>query len=251
MKRNIAAFLLVVTPAAAEPMQRPLSRVVDPIAVRGGVLMVPLSAEQPGDAWPPTLLVKLDDGRTIEGVVAWVHPSPPRDPRRWTDDPRGLAVRRIEPGDDTTGRVNATPFLLAVLPLDARGPMRLGSQILHPRWHDPARRAPGEVMRLVAAPDRPDPDSPFEFWRWVLLAERLHKSPPSSDGFGEVGALVAEHYAGLWRLALTRLDRRDADLAARCLALLTWISADGPEPCAVWVAALSAAMPEKSTSNTV
>jgi hypothetical protein len=238
-----AALALGWCPAAgADPAEGVRCRVTEPIAVRGGVLMVPLEARRDGDGWPSTLELTPVGRDPIAGVVAWVHPVAPRWGRRWTDDPRGLAVRMIEPADDTSAAGTGSPFLLARLPREGGGPLRLGRQTLHPRWRDqpaPPRRAgwsaPG-VLELASSLDRPDPDSPFEYWRWVLLAERMGLQPPSSRAYGTVVPhLVAQHHADLWRLGLARLHAAAPEVSARCRDLLTAICLDGRQPFAAWV----------------
>ncbi|MHC4786649.1 MAG: hypothetical protein ACYTE6_11870 [Planctomycetota bacterium] len=228
-------------PVGAEPVQGVRCRVTEPIAVRGGVLMVPLEARRGGDGWPQGLELSPVGGGPIAGVVAWIHPAPPPEGRRWTDDPRSLAVRRIEPTDDTSVTGTGSPYLLARLPRDGGGPLRVGEQTLYPRWRDRAgsARLPGwsasGALELASAPDRPDPDSPFEYWRWVLLAERMGLSPPSNHAYGALAHLVAEHYADVWRLGLARLHAINPGASARCCDLLTGICLDGEQPFAAWV----------------
>ncbi|MHC4100482.1 MAG: hypothetical protein ACYTAU_15755 [Planctomycetota bacterium] len=237
-----AAIVLGWGPCArAEPVQGVRCRITEPIAVRGGVLMVPLEAQRDGDGWPQTLDLAPIESEPIPGVVAWVHAAAPTVGRRWTDDPRGLAVRLITPVDDTSVEGAGSPYLLARLPCEGGGPLRVGQQTLYPRWRDqpgPTRR-PGwpatGALELDSAPDRPDPDSPFEYWRWVLLAERMGLDPPPSHAYGAVGNLLAEHYAGLWRLGLARLTARDPDVSVRCRDLLTAICLDGEQPFAAWM----------------
>jgi hypothetical protein len=223
----------------------------EPIAPRGGVLMLPLGAQRHGESWPATLPLILSDGTTVEGSVVWIcaREGDPARPRRWTDDPSGLAVRSIERGDDSAAGGGAA-YLLARLPVDGEGPIELGkpgSGRLRPVWCDlheaPIRENPPESeplrMPLEDSPDRPDPSSPFEYWRWVLLAERLGLRPPSPQAYGPVGSLVAEHYAGLWRIGLGRLARPGPGVAATCRDLLTRICNDRDLPggrFAGWVA---------------
>jgi hypothetical protein len=228
-------------PAVGEPVQGVRCRVTEPIAVRGGVLMVPLEARRGGDGWPQGMELSPIGGDPIAGVVAWIHPATPPEGRRWTDDPRSLAVRRIEPTDDTSVSGAGSPYLLARLPREGGGPLRVEGQTLYPRWRDRAgsARRPGwsasGTLELASAPDRPDPDSPFEYWRWVLLAERLGLSPPSSHAHGALAHLVAEHYAEVWRLGLARLHAIDPGVSARCRDLLTAVCLDGQQPFAAWV----------------
>ena len=227
--------------ASAQAVGGVQAAVTEPIAPRGGVLMVPLGARQPGRDWPATIQLSLADGRRIDGVVAWVHAAPPANPPRWTDDPRRLAVRGIEPGDDTARAGSGAAFLLARMPKDGRGGLRLNGQLLWPVWRDlPVgwREPPPEAapLEIVAAPDRPDPESPFEYWRWMLLADRRNRPPPPLSGFDEVERLVAEHYADLWRIGLGRLASRSREVADQCRDVLTRTSRDGRQRFAAWVA---------------
>lgn len=240
MRKSAGVVVLLLSGAVgAEPMLGPRAAVVDPVAVRGGVLVVPLTAQRPGDGWPRTLELRLADGRVLEGVVAWVHPETPGRPRHWTIDPRGLAVRAIRPEDDSSDPRRGAPHLLAGLPSDGRGTLTLGEQTLEPRWRFPApamTAATPPRLSLTEGPDLPDPESPFEYWRWVLLAEQLGRIPPASRDYGRIGAMLAEHNAALWRMALARLRRLDPELSTRCRELLTATSADGRQPLAVWTA---------------
>jgi hypothetical protein len=229
----------MATSAAAGPVRGIELGAGDAIAVRGGVLMVPLVAQQPGDRWPARLELRLDDGRTLEGLVAWVEPSAAPRRARWTDDSRPLAVRPIAPADDTAaGGGGGAPVLLARLPADGAGAAHLERQPLLLRWVDrPEAVAAGQpAMAAEPAHDRPDPDDPFEHWRWVLLARSLERAAPDAARFGGPAALVAQHVADLWEAGLERLRQVDARAAARCLELLTRVCRDREVSIAAWVA---------------
>ena len=234
-----ASWLIGATAAeaAGEPMHGPRWAVAEPIAVRGGVLMVPLVADRPGNGWPRTLELTGQDGRELSGLVAWVHPSLPEGNARWTQDPRGLAVRRIEPGDDTSVPGTGRPYLLVSLPRDGDGAMTFRGQRMQPRWLDRVNTAPRdmEVLELTDSLTRPDPRSAFEHWRWVQLAGRMEMTPPAVEAYGKVPSLVARHYSDLWRFGLVRLGRADAEALHRCLNLLVRICYDGPRAFATWV----------------
>jgi len=255
LSRTAAAVLLVLwgigQAAFGDAVRGILALTEEPIAPRGGVLMLPLGAQHHGENWPATIPLIFADGATIEGTVVWIYARErdPARPRRWTGDPSGLAVRPIAPGDDSTAGEGA-PYLLARLPADGEGPIEVGnpgSGRLRPVWRD-LYEAPIRVdepeskplhMQLEDSPDRPDPRSPFEYWRWALLAERLGSRPPSAHAYGPVGSLVAEHYAGLWRIGLGRLARPSPGVAATCRDLLTRICTDRGSPggrFAGWVA---------------
>ncbi len=241
---TFVCLFLSAAPVAADPVRGIRSAVIEPIAVRGGVLMVPLTAQRPGDGWPEQLTLVLADRRRVEGPVVWVHPIPVPMRRHWTEDPRRLGVRRIEPTDDTSVGERGAPYLLAHMPSDGRGVVRLGGQTLRPQWHDPpvltgfmgATPAHRGALALAEAPDRPDPRSPFEYWRWVMLAHRLELSAPSPLAYGEIGSMVAQHYADLWRLGLSRLGSLSPGVANACRDLLTQTCRDHDQSFAVWVA---------------
>jgi hypothetical protein len=230
-----------------------------PAAVRGGVLMVPLRATRDGDRWPAALDVELADGRRLRGLIAWVHARAAEPVSAWTEDPRRLSVRPIAAGDDPR-QGDGQPYLLARLPNDADGEIRVGRRTLRPRWWSRAAgpAASGEALIRRTGPDRPDPDSPFEHWRWVVLADRLGATPPAADAFDDPARLVATHYADLWRIALDRVERVDPSAAATCADLLTSVCTDRGQPFAAWVAdprqtaaLLSALMDEHRTGQEV
>jgi hypothetical protein len=235
-------FLWGIAPAAfGDAVHWIQPQATRPIAPRGGILMLPLGAPRPGDNWPGAIPLTFADGSSVDGTIAWIHPrvDDPTEPRRWTDDVAGLAVRPIAPGDDSGAGAGA-PYLLARLPVDGEGPIELGRPArgrLRPLWRNVDRsvgetetpEAPSARLELIGSPDRPDPISPFEYWRWVLLAERLHARPPSTEAYGPVGGLVAEHYADIWRIGLDRLAALSEGVAAACRDRLTRICTD-PSP---------------------
>lgn len=237
---------------------------VVPVTPEGGVLMLPLIAERPGDSWPRTLPLVLEDGREITGHVAWIAPAPRRDDAQWTDSPLGLSVRAIRPDDRTSagrsprqdsapaGTVRSRagmPLLLAELPPDAAGSIRLLNQTLHPRWlsaagaDEKSGRKPAadsdasDMLQRERALDRPDPDHPLEYWRWTLLADRKGKRPPPPDHLDdESRRLTALHTAQLWQVALNRVREHSRGVADHLRDLLTRVCTDGDVPFAAWIA---------------
>lgn len=222
------------------PVLRPL--VENPIAPRGGVMMIPLAPDPPPQGWPATAQLTLADGRKIDATLGWIHRQAPHASVGWTADPRGLAVRAIQPSDAPSAGFAGRPVLLARLPEDGQGDIRLHEHVLQAVWRDctPLR---GETLArserfgdALAPADRPDPDSPFEYWRWALLAQQLDAQPPRLDRFTHSEALLAEHYADLWRIGIARLASHSAGIAAHVVQLLTRVCLDGDAPFAAWVA---------------
>jgi len=239
---------LLATEGHAGQVRGIRSLTTDPITPRGGVLMLPLGAKRAGDGWPDRLHLTLDDGSVLVGTVAWFHriPDDDRRPRGWTDEASSLVVRAIRESDDTSVRGTGLPYLLVRVPWNADGRIRLarqmGGQTLNPQWKDPSRPYAGIALPgadtpplpFDAGPHRPDAQSPFAYWRWVLLADSLDLRPPGLDRYGPVGALVAEHYADLWRIALHRLGSSSPGIAETVRDHLTRICLDGRRPFAAW-----------------
>ncbi|MCA9289574.1 MAG: hypothetical protein KDA25_00505 [Phycisphaerales bacterium] len=240
----VVAALCLAAPALAAPRPvqdiRPLTS--RPLAVRGGVLLLPLTAATPGDRWPSTLSLTLDDATTIVGDVVVMLPAiTPRETIAiWTADPRHLVVRPIRPDDDTSAATDAppTPYLVARLPGTGSGRLRLGRHVMTPVWID-AQITDLHGDRATPVPtgaDVPDLDSPFEYWRAVLIADRDGVAPPPLEALDltECERLVAEHSAALWRAARLRLERLSPGVAAQCIDRLTMTSSDHGVPFALW-----------------
>lgn len=226
----------------ADPVREIFVNLERPIAVRGGTLLLPLSAERPGDQWPATITLTLADGTELEGDVIWMYADGKPPDLHWTSDILGLHVRPIEPTDDSSsGR--GSVFLAALLPPDASGAIRVLRDTLSPQWFDkplsPTRwetdQVVVETLPRRAGPDRPDVDSPFEYWRWVQLADRYGIAPPPPPG-SRIQRLVATYYADLWRLGMERIAIDNADVARECRMALTRIVRDGVREFAAWVA---------------
>lgn len=237
---SLLGFPCAVNAASVKGIRSTIS---NPIAIRGGVLLLSLTARQHGKNWPSTLKLVLSDGRKLEAQVIWVHHDTTTSFRHWTIDPRSVAVRRIVKSDDSSLPDTAAAFLVVRLPLDADGQLKLGSQRLRPQWFDPPAiiDSLGEVdpdaatLSLIRSPDLPDPSSPFEYFRWVLLAQRRGVHPPTPDAMGEIKAMVAQHYSDLWQIAFTRLASSSSGVAGACRDLLTQTCQDLNQAFAVWV----------------
>lgn len=230
---GLAAMMTLVSStisAASSEAIGLITPATQPIAIAGGVLMLPLSPAM-GQALPQRVKITLQNGRAIEGIVAVMTANDDASyGPHWTADPRGLVLREIGRGERAAGE-GVTTVLLARLPSDGSGTIRLGTQTLEPRWFTlPPAPARGGALEAALALDRPDPDSPLEHWRWVLLAESMGLAPPSRDRYGPVGAMAAEHVADLWRVGLERLRRADAVAARQCSELLTCICSDATDP---------------------
>jgi len=247
-------------PAATRTVEGIEPALLQPPAVRGSVLLLPLQARTPGRGWPESLQIVLNDGSAIDGAVIWIGPRPTSPRRNWTDDPAGLAWRPISPADDTSRPLDGGgPYLIVELPPDVTGEVAVRERIaesrgttrqdspppltttVRPLWFDPAPEidATWPPLARTFADDRPDPESPFDHWRWTLLAMRLEQTPPpppASELGDGAAALIARHAADLWRVGFARLAKQSTGVAAECLEMLTNIAIDDDgRSIAVWV----------------
>ncbi len=198
-----------------------------PLAVRGGVLLTPLVPRRPAAGWPRR--VTLTDGaQTFDGEIIVIEPADPPLTPHWTTDPRDAIIRAIEPDEVFLDAVDAVdqaagPYLVARPPAEVGAQITCGGATIRPRWIEApgppdAGAAPWPVERR---PDRPDPFSPFEHWRWALMADAADAAPPTLDRFEPPAAAVASYYADLWRAGLARLAASSRGVADACRRALT------------------------------
>lgn len=138
---RIVVTALVVWTLSDAPMARGDSvqgvrldpAIADPVLAPGGALFLPLDAERHGDNWPRTLSVRYQQGGDVTGQVIWLYASDrPRD-LHWTTPPTWLNVRAIEPTDDSSLGLGR-PHLVARVPADAGGTVRVLGVTLNPTW---------------------------------------------------------------------------------------------------------------------
>jgi len=191
--------------------QRMVARETQPVAVRGGVLMVPLTLQNGSTVWPAAVTVRMADGRTIEGRTASIEP---RVGLRtgWT---------AIRSGAGTTSPQSGKPVvLLAPLPSDGDGPLWIGDQRLDPLWLDAWRAPEGATDDWsLRAEDLPDGSLPDQYFRTALAAQWFGSEVPEWVG-GDVDRLYARAIAGLWSAAIARLHDNDPRLAQCVVAAL-------------------------------
>ncbi|MEM7228155.1 MAG: hypothetical protein AAF432_04990 [Planctomycetota bacterium] len=240
IRASLVSFLLIMVCASSAHAQFVRAVTRNPIAPRGTSLAIPVVVDV-NKPLPARIDLRLDDGRRLEGRLAVITAQPATSERRWTDNPRQLAIRAIRDGESFAS-TSSRFLLLAPLPMDAEGPIRLGSQTLEPLWVDPPPLPDGPPMPIEARPDRPDPISPFTYWRWVLLADRLRLAAPDTSHLDTIGGLWARHEAALWQWSLNRLGEEHPGVANACRDLLTHVSTDDDVAFAAWLA-----QPEQTT----
>jgi hypothetical protein len=196
----------------------------EPVATGGGVMLLPIARLTEG-AWPASIDVQLDDGRTLQALVAVLENVADTRRASWT---RALQLAAVTPiaawssqqQPDQAGQVIA----LLETPIGFRGGLTLGASALQPRWMEMQERAGQGVAAFEPfALDTPDLGAPNEWFRVALLARAQGKAPPEPAGT-PADALFARHVAYLWIAGLDRLERADPVLAQRALALVTGVA---------------------------
>jgi len=196
----------------------------DPVATGGGVMLLPLARLTEG-GWPSSIDVQLDDGRTLQALVAVLENVADSRRTSWT---RALNLAALTPmaawssreAPDQAGQVLA----LLETPIGFRGGFTLGASTLQPRWMEMQERGGQGVAAFEPfALDTPDLGAPNEWFRVALMARSQGKAPPEPSGT-PADALFARHVAYLWIAALDRLERADAALAERARALVTGVA---------------------------
>jgi hypothetical protein len=237
---TMAAAAALASPALADEVDGIYCPQREVIVVRGGLFMVRLEAERPGDNWPSEITVRFQRGGSVQGAVIWQYVDAQPARVHWTTPPVAMWAREIDPEDDSSSGLG-TPFLVAHVPPDAEGRITLLGRDLEPIWASaPADALLGPLegdaaaLERFGAPDRPDPNSPYEYWRWVLLAARQGMRPPPPGG-SDVEQMVAQYQADLWRVGIARLFHADQRVATQCLNLLTATASDEGLRFAAWI----------------
>lgn len=214
-----------------------------PLAVAGETLLLPLSPAKFADELPVRAEALLDDGDRISARLIRVTSRLDEHirPRRWTDV--AMPVRIVTVTTESIRPSDTDAFhLLIDVPEGYRGSLRIENLRIQPLWLDPAppptldESSVGE-LNLAASNDRPDPEDPFEYWRWALLADRhgLRVADPPPDPSGDTAsAEIARHGAHIWRAALARLAIASPGAATQCLRRLTATGTSDGAPIALW-----------------
>jgi len=232
--RAVALALMLVLPDAAGAGWRPL--VSETVAPRGGVLMLPVGTQdlEPDDQ----AVVRLSDGRTAAGQIIWIHRGQVPG-ESWSAEATPLVLSH----EFTTG-VGAVPWLLAELPIDGEGPLRIDGHECAAQWWDvPAKSTDPFLERGPDAPslnldfalDLPEVGSPFAAWRWDQLAQQQLQLTPSRAWDDDAQRMVADHFTALWRIGLGRIESASLGVARACRDALTQRVTDGTTRLAAWV----------------
>lgn len=229
---------------------------VAPTAVRGGILAIPLRLPPEGDGLPAEVSLTIrdpasDQATQVLGRVIYLATPIERTEPRWTRSANPTVIRTVADGVDPRTllqaelpqrirSVDAALLLVDTPVVSGAATLQLGKTILTPAWLEPGPtlEAVGEASLMDpegVAPwsdDRPDPQSPFEWFRWTLIAPLRGERVPAPPG-DIAGQLFARHVAELWLAGLARIERQSKGVADSVRDWLTatvhWAGRDSSE----------------------
>ncbi|MFM7050824.1 MAG: hypothetical protein ACKOYN_01635, partial [Planctomycetota bacterium] len=221
-----------------------------PLAVRGAPLLLPARIDGPcGAALRASVKVGARGGETREFDVPVLWPVRPNDTpaiaNRWATASNDLRVVRERPD----GARDA--YLFVELPADARdgASIVVAGSTVAPRWTEPAPDAlfatiaPRlSALEVAEAPDPlvslPDPEAPFERFRFDLGVGLRGWPAPEPFAAGSPEEMVERATVPLWRAAVARLATASEGVAADFAELLVARCSDAEArvPVAAWIA---------------
>lgn len=196
------AFL---TPIAVARDIRP--RFDSVVCTPGGVAAIALERTALSE-WPARIPVKIGALQS-QATLVLIAPRPDDGLRSWTRAPAQVDVALVSelpesPEPETLGGI----FAMVELPASGEGSIEIGGVTMTVHWLPAPKRvradAPVLFVPATISDDRPDPNTPFEFWRWALIAERQGARIGEPRGRA-AEKLWARHVQSLWLGALERV----------------------------------------------
>ena len=196
------AFL---TPIATARDIRP--RFDSVVCTPGGVAAIALERTALSE-WPARIPVKIGALQS-QATLVLIAPRPDDGLRSWTRAPAQVDVALVSelpetPEPETLGGI----FAMVELPASGDGDIEIGGVSMTAHWLPAPKRvradAPVLFVPATISDDRPDPNTPFEFWRWSLIAERQGARIGEPRGRA-AEKLWARHVQSLWLGALERV----------------------------------------------
>lgn len=219
----VVAFL---TPIAAARDIRP--RFDSVVCTPGGVAAIALERTALSE-WPARIPVKIGALQS-QATLVLIAPRADDGLRSWTRAPAQVDVSLISevpetPEPETLGGI----FAMVELPASGEGSIEIGGVAVTAHWLPAPKRvradAPVLFVPTTISDDRPDPNTPFEFWRWALIAERQGARIGEPRG-GAAEKLWARHVQSLWLGALERVRGASAGVHAELSDLLAGVVED-------------------------
>ncbi|MFO0827371.1 MAG: hypothetical protein U0572_04405 [Phycisphaerales bacterium] len=232
----VTIVALVTRSTRASEVAAPEPTTTHLVAVVGGVVAIPLKPPPANAGFPAEVDLEISDGAqhtTVKGRVVWLVERAPPLERHWTASANPLVVKNLPDGEDPRRRAQPRTssdvvrvdgaMVLADLPdTTPAATLRLGKTTIEPHWIEPGPAPLMDPERGASwRDDRPDPLSPFEWFRWTLFADERQEPAPAPPGDADT-QLMARHVAELWRAGLGRVARQSRGVS---LTLRAWLTA--------------------------
>ncbi len=196
------------------------------ILVRGSDLIIPLQALRQPVKWPRRIPVLIGDSR-INGELFWLSPSVDLEETKWTTPSSRITVRSmnvpirsVAPGE---------PVLLVPIPQNASGSIKVLGRKWDVDYQSPLLKLEGEPMAPISQDAAPILNDPFEYVRWILMAEHSGKTPPPYEG-DELSQRFAIALADEWRAGLRRIFSTNPRIVDQVVEVLTSVARDWERP---------------------
>ena len=191
------------SPTGIKPLLRP------PVAVRGSDLLIPLGPQGVGVRWPQTMKARIG-GNMVDVTIAWMEPDFSA-VKNWVTpaEPIKVISRTYGPQELSDGR----PLAIVPIPGDATGAIEFLGETWSMNYLPLPPTLVGPELEPLARDIAPSRTDPFEYFRWVLIAENRKASPPPPGG-GDLSQRIAQAVANEWRAGLTRIAAESPGVAA-------------------------------------
>lgn len=224
----VALFVAWVLPfaASAYAQSSAIQVVTKPgIAIKGSDLIIRLTARSTSASWPRTIRVTVGD-RRLSASVVWLNTDWSTQ-STWTSpsEPVVAESRSVRAGE----RLPGIPVLLVPIPWDAQGQIRLLGEEWEPEWLSLPEKLVGPPLHRIEPDASPSQTDPFEYFRWVLMAEDAGCEPPPFQGNG-MSRRLAEAITNEWRVALERTSRTSNGIASEIRERLLATAVDDNRP---------------------
>ena len=196
------------------------------IVVRGSDLIIPLKALREPVKWPQRIPVLIGNSR-VNGELFWLSPSVNLEETKWTTPSSRIAVRSMNV--PFRSKAPGEPVLLVSIPENAKGSLKVLGRKWEVDYQSPLPALEGVPLAPIAADAAPILNDPFEYVRWILMAEYSGNTPPPYEG-DEFGKRFALALADEWRAGLRRILPTNPRIADQVVEVLTSVAKDWERP---------------------
>lgn len=180
-----------------------------PVAVRGSDLLIPLGNQGARIRWPETMEARIG-GSVVDVTVAWMEPDFSA-LKNWVTPAEPIKV--VSGADRPQERSEGRPLGIVPIPEDATGPIDFLGETWSMSYLPSPPPLDGPELGPLARDIAPSRTDPFEYFRWVLIAENRKASPPPPGG-SDLSQRIAQAVAHEWRAGLARIAVESPGVAA-------------------------------------